>query len=174
MAATLSAHLQLAEEWAIQLGNTTGRADGKDPEGNPVTALTIQHGPVQLLAVEQNGVLGLIGGIEFQDELRSQVARLPAKTQERMLYAVKQALVDCPRVAWQMQPPTVSRMGELVGLQLTSVQRIERDAADTFNRFADAIQELTTLVVKVNLILGQIFAGATTSGNTEAAGSIYR
>ncbi len=134
----------LAEEWAKALGNTTSWVEGTGPSGTPVPALSIQHGPAGLVVIEPNGVLGVLAGMEFGGELKTQIARLPSKIQEKMLYTVKQALMECPRIAWQMQPPTVTRMGDLNNIQLSTFMQIDRNSKETFNRFADAIQELTT------------------------------
>lgn len=174
MPVVLPAQLILADEWAVALGNTTGRTEGRDPDGNVVLAVTIQHGPAALLAVEQNGVLGLLAGMELAGELKEQIARLPSSIQEKLLYTVKQALMECPRVAWQMQPPTVTRMGELSSLQLSTFMRIERDSRETFNRFADAIQELSTQLVKVNIVMGQVFAGPSTGVADASHTNLYR
>jgi hypothetical protein len=169
-----SAQLHLAEEWARALGNVTGQTEGTDPTGQPVTALTIQHGPAVMIVVEQNQVIGLLAGMEFPAELRTQVAQLPQKTQEKILYTIKQVLLEAPRIAWQMQPPTVTRMGELNKLQLSVFMRLDEKNAETFNRFADAIQELTALVVRIGVVIGQVFTGASTGGNEAPNASIYR
>jgi hypothetical protein len=170
----LSPQLRLAEKWAKELGNVTGQTEGTDPGGNKLPALTIQHGAALLIAVEQNEVLGLLAGMEFPATLREQIGLLPPKTQEKMLYTIKQVLMDNPRVAWQMQPPTTTRMGELDKLQLSAFMRLDGKNVETFNRFADAIQELTTLVVRVGVVVGQIFAGASTGGSEPPNSSIYR
>lgn len=158
----------------MALGNTTGRTEGSDPNGKRVIALTIQHGAALLVAVEQNEVLGLLASMEFPKDLRDQVSQLPKKTQEKMLYTIKQVLMETPRIAWQMQPPTLTIMGELDKLQLSEFMRLDEDNPETFNRFADAIQELSTLVVRVGTVVGQLFTGASTGGGESPNASIYR
>ncbi|MCI4326745.1 MAG: hypothetical protein L3K16_03800 [Thermoplasmata archaeon] len=166
--------MEIAEKWASTLGDTTGQTDGADPKGSRLTALAIQHGPATLIVAEQNEVIVLIAGLEFPAQLRAQVNQLPQKTQEKILYTIKQVLMENARVAWQMQPATVTRLGELGKLQLSIFMRLDEKNTETFNGFADAIQELTTLVVRVGVVVGQVFTGGSTSGNEVPNASIYR
>ena len=117
--------------------------------------------------------LSCLPGMEFVGDFKTQVARLPSRIQEKMLFTVKQALMECPKMAWQMQPPTVTKMGDLNTIQLSILMQLDKGSKETFNRFADAIQELTTQLVKIGVVMGQVFAGSSTGVAGDSHTRIY-
>lgn len=152
--------LQVVERWAREMGNEVAPASATNQAGQTLPALSVKHGAVTLLIVDQNGVLGVMSLTQIPPELRQATESLSNEIQERILNALRSGLMDNPRTGWTLVPSTVTRISELEAIQLIQLLRVAEQGIEGFNRLADAIQEIVTMTIK----LGTIYGGALKPG----------
>jgi hypothetical protein len=154
--------LKLAEKWLKEIGNEVSPAEATNQQGETLPALQVKHGAVSVLVIDRNGVMTVLSVLQIPPELRLATQKLSNETQEQMLGVLRAALMDNPRTGWTLFPPTVTRVGDLQGIQMNQLFKIDGDQSAAFNRLADAMQEVVTMTVKV----GSIFGGALRPGAT--------
>jgi len=155
-----SPQLALARRWAVQLGNTVEPVQATDAQGDAVAAFGVRHGPIQLIILETpTGVLTVLAVITIPPELRQTIGRLPPEFQAKMQETLKLAFMDCPRVGWNLIPPTATLIGMVERFDLSENLRIVDSDVASFNRFADAIQEVVTLAVRGQQVYSTVFVG---------------
>ena len=142
---------------------------GTDPHGQVVPAIGIQHGPAKILVVERDGFLTMVAQIDIPAPMRESLSRFGIQLQEKMLETLKLAFMDVPRVGWTILPPSSTRIDQVERVLITELLRISESDIGSFNRFCDAIQELTTLVVRAI----QVYT-APSKGSTSPNSPMYR
>ena len=142
------------------MGNEVAPASATNTAGQTLPALSIKHGAVTLIIVDQNGVLAVMSLINIPQEIRQATQSLSNEIQERILSALRSGLMDSPRTGWTLVPPTVTRVDELEAIQLFQLLKVAEQGVEGFNRLADAIQEVATMTIK----LGAIYGGALKPG----------
>ncbi len=153
---TLPPHLDLAVKWAQELGNTAVVISGTYPDGRVIPAIAIKHGMFTVVCREGEGGLHLQGIMDIPPEARSQLRSLDAGSQSKLLTTLKGALMDNPRSGFGFFPVEFKHVYELQKISLDQVVRLVSDDAGTFNRFADAIQELATGMYKAAMVFGPL------------------
>lgn len=104
-------------------------------------------------AVEDNGkAIILIFTMSPAPEVAAAAKALSRENQEKVFLLLRNALLDNPRLAWALQPPNVTAIGEITGIQMTQRFRVSEDDPSTFNRFTDAWQELVTAQVRIQVL----------------------
>jgi hypothetical protein len=151
-----TAQLDLAATWAHDLELSVEPLEVRNALGAVVPAIGIVRGQVRFALFEVRNVLHLVCSIQVPEEVRSATSRLKATLQEEMLIALRQAISECPRVGWVMLPMTTAKIGDLKELRLDETFRISESELQSFNRFADALQELSTVVLKASGVYGQL------------------
>ncbi|MCI4332603.1 MAG: hypothetical protein L3K01_02565 [Thermoplasmata archaeon] len=175
MTVELSPQLETARKWALALGNEVEITTITDMANTKRPAIGIKHGSIGLLAAEINGTLSVAALLGVPPDFRTASSMLPADLRFQMLESVRQALMDCPRVGWTLLPQTTASIEQLEALQMLELMRLADGDVQSFNRFADAIQELVTMVVRVQSVFGALLAGGPRStGPSSAAREIYR
>ena len=162
MTVPLTAQLELVGRWATELGNKVSQTEATNPAGQSVPALQVQHGVVTLLVVDQSGTVAVLSIIQFPPEARKITRQLSNDVQERLLNIMRNAMMDNPRTGWTITPPTATRAGDVEVIQLVQLLRIDEQGTQSFNRLADALQELATMTIKV----GSFYGGALRPGAT--------
>ena len=142
--------------------------------GRNLPSLSVELGTLRFNAVEDPGMaIVLIFSIQPGDEVIRAANNLSRENQEKVLLLLKTALMENQRLAWALQPPTVTALGELRGIQLTQRFRVREDDPSTYNRFHDAFQELVTAQVKIQ-ILYESTVGARPRTKADAGPEAYR
>lgn len=154
-----SPQLQTVLAWARDLQLGIEPLEARDASGATLPGLALIRGQLRLSLLEIKGVLHLICDLNVPPQVRDATRKLKAKLQEEMLIALRQALSESPRVGWVLMPPTTARIGDLEQIRLTEAFRITAADPGTFNRFADAVQELATAALKAGGVYGQLMAG---------------
>lgn len=148
--------LTLAEKWARDLGNVTARISGTTPDGHEIPALSIKHGVFTVFCREEAGALHFSAILDIPADARSQLRKLDAPSQTRLLTTLKVALMENPRTGFGFFPVEFQRVYEIQKISLDQVVKISPDDSSTFNRFSDAIQELSTGLLKTVMVFSPV------------------
>lgn len=162
-----SALLRLAEEWAKSLGNETAWGTGQRADGTSVPALALKHGIFILFCEDRAGILALTAMAEFPPEGRAQLRRLTEADEGKLAAALKAALTQNPRSGFSFFPPDFRHLFELQRLALEQHLKISSEDVSTFNRFADAIQELCSGMMHAGLVVGSVMTTQTSVGPSD-------
>ena len=73
---------------------------------------------------------------------------------------LSQVLSENPRLGWALNPPTTATIGDLEGIRLTETFQVSESEVQSFNRFADAVQEVITAAARASAVFGQLMLGA--------------
>lgn len=156
-----SPQLDLAAKWALALELNVEPLAATDAEGHPVPGLVLSGPLLKYVVVEAKEVLLLLCDLTVPDQVRSGTAKLQKKLQEEMLIALRQALSDSPRLGWSLIPPTTTKISDLAQVRLSERLRLDESQVASFNRFADAIQEISTAAVRSGEVFGPLMMGST-------------
>jgi hypothetical protein len=111
------------------------------PDGIGLNAVEDKAGGVLLL-------LSMAPAPEVAQAARS----LNAENQEKLLLVLKNNLLSVHRLSWQLEPVTVTRLGQLQRIVLYERFRVEESDASTYNRFQDAFAELSTVRTMIRVL----------------------
>ncbi len=157
--------LSLAEKWAKQLGNKVNIGEISLKDGSKIPILAIDHGGKLVLISEEDDTINIVINIDVPEEVRKKIGAIDKDTAHKMLISLQNQLMSNARTAYMMNPNKFKNLSEVKTISIQ--QRIKISAKDScsFNRFADAIQEVVTVAVKAMLIYGIISNTQSTSGD---------
>jgi hypothetical protein len=170
MTLPLTPQLLLAQKWAKELGNGVMELTAKDAEGREAPGFGLAHGPANLGVIERDGVLMVSALLAVDPALAKLTGQLPPSLQLKMLETVKAAFMDCPRVGWNIIPPTAPGIGQVRQFLLVELLRIEEGSVESFNRFSDAIQKSTTLWVRTTQVYAAMGSGPSSASSPPGYG----
>lgn len=148
--------LVLAEQWAKQMGKKVNRVDATLPNGKKIPILTIMHGTRAVLVSTRNEVIFIFIIIEIPEEIRNRLDKLDMAKQEKILLSLEHQLLSNARTAYRLEPQMLKKVSELKKIIVEQSIRISNKDQSSFNRFADAIQEVITVGVRAMLVFGII------------------
>ena len=173
--------LALARRWFEQLGGKVSDVPLDLSVGRDLPSIAIDFGLAKLNAVvDKGGTLVILQTLKLSPEVVIAAKNMGRENQERVLLLLKNTLMENQRMLWALMPPTCTAIGELEAIQVMERMRISEEEVATFNRFQDAIQELSTLRVKVQVLfestLGAVPPARLPPGTrgTTADSGIYR
>lgn len=152
----LTPMLELAEKWAMGMGCQTARITATLPDGTVEPALSIKRGQFVIFCKEQSGALLLLAILEIPSESRSRLRMLDKPTKDKLLTALKLAIMQNERTGFSLFPEDIQSVDELQKFSLSQIVRLSESDTSSFNRFADAIQELTTGIVRSMMAFGPL------------------
>lgn len=150
----LSPALELAERWAREKGDEVGRATGVFGNGPPEAVLRLHHGPAPIVLRDLGGCLQVMGSLQLPEGFRASLKEMDEDGRQELLSALREELMSCPRVGFMLGPESAAGLTDLDRVVVDSVLRLGADDAQTFNRFADAIQETETVLLRVADLIG--------------------
>ena len=160
--------LLLAEKGARAMGNQTRLVEiakgGRDRGG----LLVVMHGDQPALVREQMECISVFILMDIPDELVVEIAKLPSEYQKRLEVNLRGALLSHGRTAFALWPIRLRSIGELRRISIEQTLRISEEDPSSFNRYADAIQEVVTTTARVSKVLAPLFASGGDSGGTSA------
>lgn len=165
----LPAQLQLVQRWVNALGMSTRQVEGTAPDGTKVAALEIHRGPNTIAAFsppisEPFVILKLM--VNLPASLRATIGKLGADSRRQLSEAVFGALQSNPRSGYQLIPPGSQDLTDVQQFSLEQAVRVSENDAGTFNRLADAIQELVTGYVLAGRQIALFVKGPTVEGTS--------
>ncbi len=155
--------LALAEKWAKQLGNKVERGEATLVTGKKVPLLNITHGNKPIFVHEANEIITVWINIGIPEEVREKIKTLDPASSQKMLISLKSQLLSNARTGFRMNPSNYKEFSEIK--DFTVEQRIKIKDIGSFNRFADAIQEVVTVAVKALLVYGIISTTESTTSD---------
>lgn len=160
--------LATAQKWATDLGNQVTQVTAQRPGGPPEPALQIKHGAYVLFAKlgTEAGVLVIMAIADLPPEFRARLARLDEESKIKLYVALKFALVQNSRDAFEIHPVTSKNIAEVERFGITQMLRVEEGDTASFNRLADAIQELVTGLARASMALGPVQGDSGTNVNS--------
>ena len=150
----LTPQLLLAKSIAEEMGRKTQHGKAATREGKEVPILLVSHGDKWVMVRQDGNVAVEFTHIDIPDEIKTKLQKLPKEIQERIMRAMKVAILSKGRIGWIYTPPGATAVGDLRAIILAQVIRLSRSDQSCYNRFADAIQELVNATIEQMLILG--------------------
>jgi hypothetical protein len=157
----LTPNLELAREWAIELGNTTEHISATGPDGKVEPAISIQHGMFVIFCKEQGEALLLIAVAEVPPVTRARLRTLDEPIRQKLLTSLKLAVMQNERTGFNLLPVDLTSIEQLQKYSLSQTVRIARDSPETYNRFGDAIQEISSGLLRSLMAFGPLMAPQT-------------
>jgi len=148
--------LVLAEQWAKQMGKKVDRVEVTLPNGNKIPILAIMHGNRAVLISTQHEVIFIFITIEIPKDIRKRLDNLDIAKQEKILLSLEHQLLSNARTAYRLEPQIVKKVSDLNKIIVEESIRISNKDKSSFNRFADAIQEVITVAVRAMFVFGII------------------
>lgn len=158
-AMAFSEMLQLAERWAREAGCETERTEGRRTDGSTIPSIAIQHGAVSLLCNERDGVLRVIVVMDIAEGTRAQLRRLDANQNAQFLSTLRSTLTQNPRGGFSCYPGGFRHASEIRQITLEQRLRIAANELSSFNRFLDAMQEVSIGALRVAQIFEPFHSG---------------
>jgi len=162
---TSTNQLSLAEKWAQQLGNRVNSGEAALENGTKIPILGVDHGGRLVLVSEENETLIVSINITIPDEVRKKIKTIDKDTAQKILMSLQNQLLSNARTAFMMNPNKFENLSEITNISIQQRIKISLKDPSSFNRFADAIQEVVTVAVKTMLIYGIVSNTQSTSGN---------
>lgn len=142
--------LSTMKKWFEQLGAKVEEIPPDKSKGRDLPSLGISFGEFRLNAVvDPGGSAVLLLTMKMGDDVRKLAHSVGEDAQRKMIMLLKQALMANPRLAWAFGPSTATLIEQIQEIQLMQRFRVKEDDASTFNRFADALQEVATVQTAV-------------------------
>ncbi len=152
--------LALAEGWARELSRPTRRATVAGPESTSEAVILVAHGSRDLTVRAFGTWVAVALIVEFSPEARDVFLALPDSTQVRALRAIRAQLVQQPRTSFAIEPREAVSIAEVTRVVVEQVFRISSEDPSSFNRFADALQEVSAASAGAFFRLGAFIEGA--------------
>jgi hypothetical protein len=148
----VSEMVALAEKWAGELGCATERTEGRRTDGSIVPSVSIQHGATWLLCNEKSGVLRLLAVMDVAPETRAALRRLDANQNHQFLRTLRLELMQNPRGGFSVYPGEFRHAAEIQQISIEQRCRIAAGDLASYNRFIDAMQELSIGALRLALL----------------------
>lgn len=104
----------------------------------------------------------VFGVIPFPPDVREKLVSASSSDQNIFLMELRNQLVANGRLGFSFSPTSpVSSVAGLESVAIDCIVRIEEGNIASFNRFADAVQEISTAVFRVAVFIGGFSAAAT-------------
>ena len=173
----LTPQLQLAEEWARAKGDQVDHGAGIFEPGRVEPVLRVHHGPAPIYVRDMGRCLQVVGTLALPAEFRASLRAMDEAARAGALSDLREALMACPRVGFTLSPRTATDITEIAVVSVDQTLRISASDPSTFNRFADAIQEAETILLRVADLVG-LYGSAyhrhrTYSSTTPAPSELY-
>ena len=159
--------LTLAEKWAKQMGKEVERGKATLPDGKEIPVLFVSHGPRWVIIRKENDIIIINVFIEVPDEVRERIKTLDPTAQDRFLLQLKYQLLSNARTGWYPEPKTYKKPHELKKIIIEQRIRLSKMDHSSFNRYADALQEVVTVGVRVMILYGIIPPESTGGESTD-------
>ena len=157
----LTPSLELAAKWAKDLGNQVIHISASLPGGKIDPALSITHGTFVLFCKDLGESISLIGIVDIPPDSRARLRALSSDESSRMFMAFRLALMENPRSGFSFFPTDFKTIHEVQKFSLEQRFRVSESDTASFNRFADAIQELATGILRAAMVFGPMGVGQT-------------
>lgn len=162
--------LELAEKWAIELGKGTVRGQLTSQDGTPQPLLVVDHAGKVVFVRQERECLVVFTLVELQPDALEKVAKLGPDLQRRVFAAFRLQLMLDGRTGYALAPAGVKRMRDVRRVAVEQILKVDRDDPATFNRYADAIQEVVTTTVRAFSVFGHLLADDGKAGGTSGVG----
>lgn len=150
--------VELAEKWSRELGYATERTEGRRTDGSVIPSIAIEHGAVSLLCNEQNGALHVLAVMNIAPETRANLRRLDAAQNAQFLSTLKSVLMQNPRGGFSVYPGGFRHAAEMQQISLDQRLRIAPGDLASYNRFIDALQEVSVGALRLAAVFEPYFA----------------
>ncbi len=160
--------MELAEEWAKGMGKGTMRGEFSTPEGTRQPLLVVDHGGNRVFVRQDRDCLTVFVIVEMEQDAIDKVAKLSPDLQRRLYAAFRLQLMMHGRTGFATAPTGAKHLREIRRVVIEQVVRIEKNDTSTYNRYADAIQEVVTSMVRAFSVFGHLLSDG--SGGAGTAG----
>lgn len=150
--------LLLAENWARGMGKVTKRVSFQTPNGGEIVVLTVMHGDKQVFVHEWNECISVFALMDLPEELTTRMRAMSSQLQRRLEVGLQRELVSLGRTAFTFRPLPLESIVHLQRISVSQLIRISSGDPSSFNRFADAIQEVVTSIARAASILAPILS----------------
>jgi hypothetical protein len=146
--------LRLAEKWARQAMNETERHLFDAPGGKKMPALVVNHAGFKILIFDHKPCVLLTGDVLIPKEMRAQLASAKIEDKQKGAFLLRMELMSGARTGWYFVPPTASSLDQIERFGSAQLIRISDYDPQSFTRFVDGIQEVSTVAVRALNVLG--------------------
>lgn len=147
--------LELAEEWASAMSMPTHRGEFED-RGSKAPLLFVTRGTHDVYVRGQGACIIVFLVVTFSDEAKARLQRLRRPVQRRAISGLRLHLLAHARNSFSLSPEGVREAEHLNRLVVEQLIRVSRDDPASFNRFADAIQEVVAGTARAMAFLGTL------------------
>ncbi len=167
--------IDIAEPWLQSMGKPTRRTKLQVPGGVEIPGLEIHHGSFVLVAYsppgEESKFLVVKMFANLPASLRGQVGRLGDETRRQLTDDVFELLQANPRSGYAVMPQGVAEFSRIEQMSLEQVMRLDQSDNQSFNRLADAVQELVSGMTRIGRRIGSYVELPKQSGSSRAGDS---
>lgn len=169
--------LLLAETWARGMGKVTKRVSFQTPNGGEIVVLTVMHGDKQVFVHKWNECISVFALMDIPEELTARIRTMSSHLQRRLEVGLQRELVSLGRTAFTFRPLPLESIAHLQRISVSQLIRISSGDLSSFNRYADAIQEVVTAIARAASILVPILSvkgeSSGTSGDRAVPTGMY-
>jgi hypothetical protein len=143
--------LALAEKWLSQMGKRVSRTTAVAPTGATVPGLHVQHGTISVFILPALGgtdAITVFGVLEIPPDVRARLGRESKETQARLHQGLRYLLMLGDRTGFTILPPTATLIADVTRFSLEEILRLDEADSGSFNRLADAVQEVVNGIVR--------------------------
>lgn len=151
------------------MGKETFRGEFSTIEGIRKPLLVVDHGGKIVFVREERDCLVVFSIVEMEQDAIDKVAKLSPDLQRRLYTAFRLQLMMHGRTGFSTFPPGARHLREIRRVAVEQVVRIEKGNTATYNRYADAIQEVITTTVRAFSVFGHLLSDG--SGGAGTAGA---
>jgi len=153
----LSPTLATAERWAKQLGDKVEVIEGKKPDGTPVSVLKVTRGSLEVVVIDRgNGLVEIDCPQDLAKEAKDRLRALAPELQQATLLTFIDRLLRNPRAGYAFQPLGIKALHDVDRWVFTQVVKVSDDDPGSFQRFADALQEVVTGFMSAAMVIAAV------------------
>jgi len=145
--------LTLADRWARELGKTTRLMELLDSDGSKGVVLLIVHRDHRIFIQARGECIVVTVLIEIPTEVTAAIARQSAPMKRRIEVNLRTELASNGRTAFTLRPAAMTDIEQLRRITVEQLMKVSEDDPSSFNRLADAIQEVVTTAARASAVL---------------------
>ena len=172
----LPQQLELALQWAKDMDKEVKIIEAETADSRRVPVLQVFHGKRWVIVSAKASSVSVVVPLKIPESARKKITKLPDNIQEKAIFMHRQQLLSYGRIGYILTPLGVRKLGDVEGVLIEEVLRLSPREYSTFNRFADAVQEVITAGVWVLHFIGGMSSGeepAESVDSSEAVNVMY-